>query len=181
MDDGRAIRSQASGDQEFIAALADDIRKHGLKEPIVKFEGKILDGRNRMAACRMAEVEPKFKDFSGTRAEAVDHSWSENRHRRHLNSSQAAIADSKRLKIVEEYAGEVEKLKADAGKRKAQDSGKPRGEKKSHPQRIAGQNGKNDGEVRAHRAKSAGTNRQYVSDADRIVEERSRGNHHPTG
>ncbi len=47
---------------------------------------------------------------------------------------------------------------------------------KNPPQRIAEGNGHSNehvnGEVREQRAKSAGTNRQYISDADKIVDKR---------
>ena len=35
-----------------LRALADDIRQNGLLNPIVTLDGAILDGRNRLAACR---------------------------------------------------------------------------------------------------------------------------------
>src|SRR5262252_4024138 len=45
--------------------LVADIREHGLHEPIVVFEDKILDGRNRYGACEAAGVEPTFTAYTG--------------------------------------------------------------------------------------------------------------------
>jgi hypothetical protein len=43
--------------------MSDCEPRHGVQEPITVFESKILDGRNRHAACPAAEVEPSFKEF----------------------------------------------------------------------------------------------------------------------
>jgi ParB-like chromosome segregation protein Spo0J len=68
--------------------LADDIKEHGLRQPILLLDGKILDGRNRYLACRMAKVEPQFKNFRGDANALVA---SLNIHRRHLDESQRAM------------------------------------------------------------------------------------------
>src|SRR6266542_2473766 len=46
--------------------LAEDIQHRGLLHPIVlDSDGKILDGRNRLAACALVNVEPEFVTFDG--------------------------------------------------------------------------------------------------------------------
>lgn len=69
--------------------LTDDIRVHGLLEPIQLLDGMILDGRNRYAACKLAGVRPAFIDFDGD--DALGFVISKNLHRRHLSESQRAV------------------------------------------------------------------------------------------
>jgi ParB-like chromosome segregation protein Spo0J len=52
-----------SADEDELQDLTDDIRAHGLLNPIVLFEGMILDGRNRAAACERAGVAPRYVQF----------------------------------------------------------------------------------------------------------------------
>jgi ParB-like chromosome segregation protein Spo0J len=81
-----------SADEDELQSLADDIRAHGLHDPIVLFERRILDGRNRAAACESAGLTPRFVDFEGTREEALMFVVSHNLKRRHLTKQ--AIADT---------------------------------------------------------------------------------------
>ena len=79
-------------DEYELQDLADDIRAHGLIDPIVLFEGMILDGRNRAAACERAGVEPRYVQFGGGREDALILVVSHNLKRRHLTKQ--AIADA---------------------------------------------------------------------------------------
>ena len=81
-----------SADEDELQNLADDIRSHGLLDPIVLFEKRILDGRNRAAACESAGVAPRYVEFDGTREEALMFVVSHNLKRRHLTKQ--AIADT---------------------------------------------------------------------------------------
>lgn len=75
-------------------ALAADIQGNGLRQSIVLFEGKILDGRNRYKACQIVNVEPQFRDFNGD-GDPLDFIVSMNLVRRQLTASQKALAVAK--------------------------------------------------------------------------------------
>ena len=82
-------------------ALVDDIRQHGLRQSIVLYEGKILDGRNRYLACRKAGVEPIiFQHREGCSGIGDPVAWviSVNLRRRHLTPEQRRDIIAKLLK-----------------------------------------------------------------------------------
>jgi len=61
--------------------LADHIAANGLLSPIVlDSEGRVLDGRNRLAACVIAGVQPEFVVHEGDPVEVVLGSNNERRH-----------------------------------------------------------------------------------------------------
>lgn len=76
-------------DAEALQALADDIREHGQREPVILYHGEVLDGRNRLRACELAGVEPLtcVRDDVG---DPIDFVLSLNKHRRHLEPAQLA-------------------------------------------------------------------------------------------
>jgi DNA modification methylase len=73
---------------EELDALALDIKANGLQQPIVMWEGLLLDGRNRLAACGICGVEPSFKQYEGN--SPVTFVISANIKRRQLDASQRA-------------------------------------------------------------------------------------------
>jgi hypothetical protein len=81
-----------SADEDELQSLTDDIGAHGLIAPIVLFEGMILDGRNRAAACERAGIAPRYVLFEGGREDALILVVSHNLKRRHLTKQ--AIADT---------------------------------------------------------------------------------------
>lgn len=72
-----------------IASLAEDIAKNGQQIPIELYEGKILDGRRRWQACKIAGVAPKTVEVNPS--DPVGYVKSLNVHRRHLTPSQLSM------------------------------------------------------------------------------------------
>lgn len=87
-----------------LAGLIDDIRTHGLRFPIVLFDGKVLDGRNRYAACLAAGVEPRFEEWTGDMEGAIQYVISVNHTRRHMNEWKRAAAAQRLTKLWAEMA-----------------------------------------------------------------------------
>jgi ParB family chromosome partitioning protein len=75
--------------QVELEALAADIQAFGLRHDITTYQGKILDGRNRYAACVLADVDPRFTEYTGDNP--IGFVISENIARRHLDESQRAM------------------------------------------------------------------------------------------
>jgi hypothetical protein len=77
-------------DDVNFANLKADIEKNGILEPILLFEGKILDGRNRYRAGKAVGrlSGAKFKAFEGTYAEAEAYVFSTNFLRRQMTNAQ---------------------------------------------------------------------------------------------
>ena len=71
--------------------LADDIKVNGLRQNIVVYEGQILDGRNRYAACQVVgfPIENAITQFEGR--DPVEYVISANLRRRHLDVAQRAM------------------------------------------------------------------------------------------
>ncbi len=80
-------------DGEEFAELVKDIRANGLHQPVIMYQGKILDGRNRWRACQKLKMAHTEKAYLG--ADAAAYVWSVNAVRRQLTPSQKAMAATK--------------------------------------------------------------------------------------
>jgi hypothetical protein len=161
----------AVGEDE-LRELAADVQTNGLLNPIVLVGAKVLDGRNRLLACKMADVEPMFVQWdlsrgseivggTGSAAQEITRvslvAWviSQNMARRHLTASQRAA-----------IALEAEKLLAsEARKRQATSTGglTPKLVEKL-PQAATGK-------ARDKAGKLLQVSGRYVQDAKKIAEE----------
>jgi hypothetical protein len=97
-----------------LASLADDIRANGLIHPVVMCDGKVLDGRNRLRACALVGVAPRFEAYRGTSPTA--YAWSANGKRRHLTPSQLAMVGGRMVPMLaDEARGRQEASRAKPG------------------------------------------------------------------
>lgn len=141
-------------EEDKLRELADDIRKNGQLVPVWLYDGKILDGRNRWAACKIAGVEPKTKDYTGDEPTAF--AVAMNDRRRHMNKGALAAV-----------AAELEPhFAADAKRRYEATVGRPKKSVEKVPQILAPQP-----KAREQAAKSVGVNDRYVSDAKKVKQE----------
>jgi phage N-6-adenine-methyltransferase len=128
--------------------LAHDIAERGLLEDIWTFEGQILDGRHRYAACVEAKVTPRFRAFEGTHDEAMAMSMSLNLARRHMTSDQRSALGAK----IKKYEGKRAQERMCAGV--ALDP----------PEKVP----EGSGDARDIAAAATGTNAKYVDQAEKI-------------
>lgn len=92
--------------EDELADLAADIKANGLIHPIVlDADGALIDGRNRLAACRMAGVEPAFTNLNGT--DPVAYVLSANVARRNLTKGQRAMAVARLVKNSQQNAAAI--------------------------------------------------------------------------
>lgn len=73
---------------EALDRLREDIREHGVREPVVFLGNAILDGRNRFMCARDLGIEYPRTEFEGD--DPLSFVISHNLHRRHLTESQRA-------------------------------------------------------------------------------------------
>jgi hypothetical protein len=85
--------------------LKKSIQSTGQQEPIVLYEKKILDGRNRYKACLALEIEPQFSEVKIPDDQAaIDYVITRNLQRRNLTASQKAVVA---LRALPEIKGAV--------------------------------------------------------------------------
>jgi N6-adenosine-specific RNA methylase IME4 len=137
--------------------LVEDLKQHGLRETIKTYKGKVVDGKNRLRACRDAGVTPRFEEWNGE-GSLIAYVVSLNLKRRHLTADQKAAIAVSLLPLLEEEAKE----------RVREHGGTAPGKQKTPVSKIPQVFGKS----RDQAAKIVGVNPHYVSDFKKIQETR---------
>ncbi len=76
--------------------LLEDIGEHGQREPIwVDGEGRVIDGRHRMRACRELGRSVEAREYHGDAKAITQFVLSLNLHRRHLDESQRSMVSAR--------------------------------------------------------------------------------------
>ncbi len=110
-------------DADTFMDLKRSMRERGYcaEHPIVLFEGRVLDGRNRLRAARETNTEPVVTVYGGDYAGAVELAIRENLHRRHLTAGQRAIiADSLSAMLASHLSRSSDTLTSDPKKSRVQ-------------------------------------------------------------
>jgi hypothetical protein len=83
-------------DDEY-QALVEDIRQHGVLEPVTVYEGKVMDGWHRYRAATEAGVQCPTREWANPDGpeSAFAYVWSKNTLRRHLTSGQRIAVTAK--------------------------------------------------------------------------------------
>jgi site-specific DNA-methyltransferase (adenine-specific) len=74
---------------EEFADLKADIDQHGQREPVWTYQSRVIDGRNRVRACKELGIEPQAREWDGA-GSLVAFVTSLNLVRRHLTEDQRA-------------------------------------------------------------------------------------------
>lgn len=152
------------GDEEM-KALADDIGKNGLHDPIKKWKGWLIDGRNRSKACELSGTKPIYQEMEfENEVELIDYIVSTNVHRRNLNAGQLALLGEALAPMLADAAA---RRQAEAGKESGKEGG--RGNKKPSPLKKG--KGLRKGEVNRQIAKKLNVGHDTVAKAKKLAKE----------
>ncbi len=123
--------------EDALKELAESIQRSGQREPIVLFEGEVLDGRSRQRACEIANVEPIYREWGDRPTDGTSPTrfvMDLNFERRHLTPSQRAMIAQSALAMYQDEA----KARQDAGLKGEAAKPEEKGSAASHAAKSAG-------------------------------------------
>jgi len=107
--------------------LVENVRVRGLEQPIVLYGGMVLDGRNRLRACDVADVVPRFEEWDGD--DPFEYVWSLNGERRDLSNAQRFLCWKLKSERSAAWLREQTRIRDEANAKRSKATGsQPRAE-----------------------------------------------------
>jgi hypothetical protein len=148
--------------EEDFNRLLEDIRNNGFdqSQPVIVYDGAILDGWNRYRACQALGISPAIKTFDGDQSAALRLVMRTNK-RRNLNKGQWATIAVEAEDVLSAIAEQVEKERREKIAASRQDE----------TRQIIAPSEKDDGKTATKAAELFNTNRTYVNQAAKVKSE----------
>jgi hypothetical protein len=163
-----ALNIFPEANEEDFNRLLEDIRNNGFdqSQPVIVYEGAILDGWNRHRACQAIGISPAIKTFDGDQSAALRLVMRTNK-RRNLNKGQWATIAVEAEDVLKAIAEQVEKDRIEKQKANAVNQhSEPLGKKLPQPSTP-----KDDQKTATKAAEMFNTNRTYVNQAAKVKSE----------
>jgi len=165
--------------EDRLRELADDITINGQREAIKLFDGMVIDGRNRYAACVLAGVEPRTE----TLPDGIDpwaYVWSLNGQRRDITADQRYLIWKSCSEQSAAWQAQQQRIQDEANRKRAESAqARPRHDDgtlaPSSASTSSGQTGHTSsprGQGTAAKAAASHTNRGAVERMDQLARER---------
>lgn len=106
-------------DDVRLQELADDIKANGLRVPIQVLDGKVIDGRNRLKACEIAEIQPRF-EYIEAGSNPWQLAWALNGQRRDLTADQRYILWAECAENDKAWQAEQRRIQEEANRKRAE-------------------------------------------------------------
>ena len=157
-----ALNIFPEANEEDFNRLLEDIRNNGFdqSQPVIVYEGAILDGWNRYRACQAIGISPAIKTFDGDQSAALQLVMRTNK-RRNLNKGQWATIAVEAEDVLAVIAERVEKERREKIAASRQDE----------TRQIIAPSEKDDGKTATKAAELFNTNRTYVNQAAKVKSE----------
>jgi hypothetical protein len=148
--------------EEDFNRLLEDIRNNGFdqSQPVIVYDGAILDGWNRYRACQALGISPAIKTFDGDQSAALRLVMRTNK-RRNLNKGQWATIAVEAEDVLSVIAEQVERERREKIAASRQDE----------TRQIIAPSEKDDGKTATKAAELFNTNRTYVNQAAKVKSE----------
>lgn len=151
--------------------LKQDIQANGYdtSQPIVLYQGDILDGWNRQKACNELKEKPAYETFQGTDEEAIRYMMRTNK-RRNLNSGQWACIAVEAEDLIEAIRKQVDKQRRTKQAEALSEAHKAK-DSVCNKKLLQTERDPNKNATPTKTAELFNTNRTYVNQANKLKEQ----------